>query len=161
MKYFYFIPASVWSWMGCLRAETFWENLKHLNNFFKPQQNFKFENYLLQKLLLALSGAQGITMSVRLSLNLSVHLSVWLAQVCLKHWIFNLSLSALLAYFIKQTEPKILCLVSWWISFNLGTDSMGPWVTAALFDKNHIHTNTRYICVQVRLSHYTMFVLVL
>ena len=76
--------------MGCLRAETFSENLKHLNNFFRPQQNFESENYLLKKLLLAPSGAQGVTMS----------------QVCL-----NLT-SALLAYFVRQTKAKIICLVS-------------------------------------------------
>ena len=50
--------------------------------------------------------------------------SVCPAQVCLKHWIFNLSLSglsqvslsslsALLAYFVRQTKPKILRLVSY------------------------------------------------
>ena len=65
---------------------------------------------------LAPSGAQGVTMSVRPSVRLSgTSLSkalnlqslslLGLFQVCLR------SFSALLAYFAKQTEPKILRLV--------------------------------------------------
>ena len=71
-------------------------------------------------------GAQGVTISVCLSvcvkvlirsLNLYQSLSPrtlsGLSQVCLKFCIR--SLSALLANFVGQTEPKILCLVYLWL----------------------------------------------
>ena len=75
-----------------------------------------------RKTFLALSGAQG------------VKLSVCMAQTCLKHWVFIrlISLSQFclmsvfvlsLTYFVRQMEPNILCLVYFYITWIFSTCS--------------------------------------